>query len=44
MKRKDYMKPHMEVIELKTKSALLVDSALGTDIKSSNAEDEYEVL
>lgn len=42
--KKNYMKPNMKVVELKSRQMLLVGSAVGTRVYDSYADEDEETL
>lgn len=45
MKKQEYIKPTMRVVELKQPTHLLAGSPFGTDVKQGqDADDDYETL
>ena len=44
MKKKDYMKPQMKVVELQMRNTLLVGSAVGRSVYEDPADDDLETL
>ncbi len=42
--KKNYMKPDMKVVELKSRQMLLAGSLPGTNVYDEDADDDYETL